>query len=285
MGALSPKEVHFCTDGQTDVVLDTPYIVGADELSIYLNGMMAVAGQDYDEIDAVTIRFRYQLSSEDIIIGQHHVLLDGRNITVIDDTDNSLFKKYGEIVTLLENQKYVLSFKQGEQSFDSTFYTRLNPFYSTLKIIRADLGTVIDDVPDDRLVYLIFDNSILSQNIASEENLGLLESENKTPYVFKQFVRYRTELDLMMAVYLLLSGRQGSQSRILGELEILSRSDFGSMDIGKILGDLKMKLRQWEKLLRGSSVSSPVRGAVRGGSSSPYPLTSPRRTNSDGVSG
>lgn len=283
MATFSPKEVHFGTDGLTDIVLENVYVTGGGELSVFLNGMMSVVGNDYIELDEKTIRFNFQLSSEDIVIIQHHVTFVDKNITIISDADRSLFQKYGEFETLLENQKYTLTFRQEEQEFESVFYTKLNPFYSTIKTIRADLGNILDDVPDGRLIYLIFDNSILSQNIASEENLQLLESEEKTPYVFKQFVRYRTEMDLMTAVYLLLSGRQGSVSKILGELEILHRNDFGSMDISKILKDLKMKLREWEKQLRGSSASSPLRGAVRGGTSNPYPLTSPRRTNTDGV--
>ncbi|WP_421019347.1 hypothetical protein, partial [Klebsiella pneumoniae] len=80
----------------------------------------------------------------------------------------------------------------------------------------------------------------------SEENLQLLQSQDKIPYVFTQFVRYRTELDIMSAVYLELSGRQGIENKILGELTIMRRREFGMADLRTILGDLKTKLKEWE---------------------------------------
>lgn len=283
MPTFSPQEVHFAVDGQTDIILDHPYLVGQGELAVFLNGMLAVIGEDYTEVDEVTIRFAFQLSSDDIVITQHHVYFDDKNITVIGEKNRSLFQRYGDVETLMNNQKYTLSFVHADQEFSTSFYTKLNPFYSTIKRIRSDLGDIIDDVTDERLSFLIFDNSILSQNIASEENLALLESEEKVPYVFKQFVRYRTELDLMTSVYLKLSGRQGEVKKTLGELEISRKQNFGALDLKGILSELKGKLKEWEKALRGTTTSSPVRSAIRGGTTNPYPLSSPRMTNTNGV--
>lgn len=283
MPTFSPQEVHFAVDGQTDVVLDHPYLVGQGEIAVFLNGILSVIGEDYIELDEYRIQFTFQLSSDDIIITQHHVYFDDKNITVIGEKNRSMFQRYGDIETLLHNQKYTFSFVHADQEFSTSFYTKLNPFYSTIKRIQSDLGDIIDDVTDERLAFLIFDNSILSQNIASEENLALLESEDKVPYVFKQFVRYRTELDLMTSVYLQLSGRQGEVKKTLGELEISRKQNFGALDLKGILSELKGKLKEWEKLLRGTTASSPVRSAIRGGSTNPYPLASPRMTNTTGI--
>lgn len=285
MPTFSPQEVHIGVDGQTDIILDHPYLVGQNELTVYLNGMLAVIEMDYIEVDEITIRFNFQLSNDDVIITQHHVYFEDRHITIIGEKDRSLFQKYGEIETLMYNQRYTLGFRYKDQQFTNSFYTMLNPFYSTPKRIHTDLGEILSDVEDHRLALLIFDNSILSQNIASEENLALLESESTVPYVFKQYVRYRTELDIMTSIYLMLSGRQGSVSKVLGELEVTRQQNFGSLNLNSILGDLKAKLKEWEKALRGTLSSSPVRSAVRGGSSSAYPLATPRRTNTDGITG
>lgn len=275
MTILSPQNVYFAEDGQTEVVLDTPYLFDGS-LQVFLNGMLSVRGEDYYETDAMKITFAYQLSSTDVIITQQQTLIN-ESITVINDSPKeSLYKKYGEAETLLPNQKYTMRLKHMDQEFTSTFFTRLSPYYTNVPLMHTDLGDVISDVPDDRIMMLIYNNSILANNIASEENLELLETEEKTPYVFKQYVRYRTELDLMMAVYLQLSGRQGSVNKILGELEIKRQYTLGSTDINAILEDLKRKLKEWEELLRGKN-RTLASSAVRGGKDS-YPLYNPRRT-------
>lgn len=275
MTVLSPQNVYFTEDGQTEIVLDTPYLLDGS-LQVFLNGMLAVRGDDYFETDPTKITFSYQLAATDVVITQQQTVIN-QNITVINDSPKeSLYKKFGEVETLLPNQKYTLRMKHMEQEFTSTFFTRLNPYYSNVPIIRTDLGGVIGDIPDDRIMMLIYNNSILANNIASEENMALLEEEEKVPYVFKQYVRYRTELDLMMAVYLQLSGRQGSVNKILGELEIKRQYTFGSMDLEAILDDLKRKLKEWEDLLRGKN-RTIASSAVRGGKDS-YPLYNPRRT-------
>lgn len=275
MTVLSPQNVYFVEDGQTEILLDTPYLLDGS-LQVFLNGMLAVRGDDYYETSTLAITFAYQLASTDVVITQQQTVVN-QSITVINDSPKeSLYKKYGDEETLLPNQKYTLRLKHMEQEFTSTFFTKLTPYYSNIPLIHTDLGDVISTVPDDRIMMLIYNNSILANNIASEENLELLETEPKIPYVFKQFVRYRTELDLMMAIYLQLSGRQGSVNKILGELEIKRQYSFGSMNIDAILDDLKRKLKEWEGLLRGKN-RTIASSAVRGGKET-YPLTTPRRT-------
>lgn len=283
MPTFSPQEIYLTEDGQTDIVFIHPHIVGSGDIMVFLNGMLCVRNEDYREIDEYTIRFSYQLSANDAVIIQHQIYFDDKKITVISDSSISLFQRYGDEQTLFPTQKYTLTFKHGTQVFTSSFHTVIDPLYSTVQTIKNDLGEIVSDIPDERILYLIFQNSILSQNIASEENLALLESEVKIPYVFKQFVRYRTEMDIIIAIYMLITGRQGSVTKTLGELKIDRRYTWGTTIIEPILADLKEKLKEWEKLLRGSSgFVSPVATAVRAGASSPYPLTSPRRGSGGG---
>lgn len=276
MAILSPQNVYFTEDGQTEIDLDSPYLSDGS-LQVFLNGMLAVRGDDYLETNPLKITFTYQLSATDVVITQQATLIN-QNITIINDSaKESLYKKYGTEETLLPNQRYTLRMKHMDQEFSSTFFTKLNPYYSNESLIRTDLGDVISTVPSDRIMMLIYNNSILAYNIASEDNIGLLEEEEKTPFVFKQYVRYRTELDLMTAVYMQLSGQQGSVNKILGELEIKRQHSFGSMNINSILNDLKRKLKEWETLLRGVAQKTIAAAAVRGGKDT-YPLFNPRRS-------
>lgn len=284
MAIFTPQEIHFAQDGQTDIKLNHYYMVGANELKVYLNGMLAICGPegagDYEEIDNHTIRFHYQLSQDDVIVAEHRIFFDDKKISVIGEKKEGLFQKYYEdksVQTLLPNQTYKVRFIYDGQEFESSFQTVINPLYSTVRTIREDLGDITLNIPDSRLLYLIYQNSILSQNIASEENLALLESEEKTPFVFKQYVRYRTEMDIMTSIYLTLSGKQEKISKVLGEMEIEKRGEFKLNGIKDVLSDLKIKLKKAERALTGENASSPLRTAVKGGSDS-YPLTSPRLT-------
>ncbi len=275
MGNLSPQNIYFVEDGQTDITLDIPSAQDGS-LNVYINGVFAVLGQDYIELDPITIRFNYQLSSSDVIITKH-TNVTNQKVTVINDTPKpSLYKKYGEAQTLLPNQKYTLKFVQGDQEFEAVFYTLLDPFYSTYEIISMDLGEIVDAIPKDRIQLLIHNNSILSQNIASEENLSLLESEEKTPFVFRQYVRYRTELDILMNRFLTSSLDQGRVKKMLGELEIEREGKFSLADVKGLIGDLKKKLADAEKALIGVQTRTIAASAVRGGADS-YPLATPRR--------
>ena len=278
MATFSPQEVYFVEDGQQKIELDHPYIIGSNTIQVFLNGILAVLGKDYVEATETSIQFEYQLSSEDVIIVQRKVDIEGVSVSVIGKAGNSLYQKFGDKDTLHKNQKYKLTFRYGDQVHETAFTTRIEPLYSTYEMIVNDLGPITSDIPEERILFLIFQNSILSQNIASEENMQLLKSQAVTPFVFKQYVRYRTELDIMSAVYFELSGRQGIENKVLGELTIMRRREFGMADIRTILGDLKAKLKEWDRKLRGWDKTSPLRGAVRGGSANPYPLNTPRRS-------
>ena len=273
MPILSPQNIYFCENGQREIKLDSPYVLGGS-LLVYLNGQLSTVGEDYEETDDRTITFLYQLSSADVVVTQQKTAMNV-NISVINDSIKaSIYKKYGEKNTLLPNQKYTFTLTHGDQEFVTSFFTRLEPYYSTVQVIRMDLGDVISYVPDDRIMLLIHNNSINANQIASEDNLALLESEEKTPYVFKQYVRYRTELDLIMATYLKVSGQQGAVDKLLGELEIKRQVTLGSLDLKAMLNDLKNKLKEWETLLRGTT-NTLAASAVRGGKDS-YPLYNPR---------
>lgn len=283
LSSFSPQEVHFISDGQTDIVVSDPYVTGMNQLTVYLNGILAVVNEDYEEVDHQTIRFHFQLSSDDIVITEHRVYFDDKKITVIGDKNRSMFQQYGELQTLLPTQKYTVTFTHDDQLFTKEFYTRMDPSYSTIRIIRGDVGEVFNSVRDPQLAFQIYQNSVLANNIASEENLTLLEDEEKIPYVFKQYVRYRTELDLLIAIYMAISGRGSTEKKVLGELEIEYK--WRLSDIKPLLEELKQKLKPWEKQLTGKTAASLVASAVRGGSSNAFELTSPRRNFADGTGG
>lgn len=278
MATFSPQEVFMIEgDDQTDVTLAHPYVVGTSELLVFLNGFLIVQDEDYTEVDEYTVRFTDGLSADDVVVIRHQVYFDDKLVSIIGRPKNSLFQTKGTVATLMPNQSYKLKFSYDQQHLSISFDTVLTPLYSNVQLLKNDLGDISEDLQDKRLLLLIYENSILAENIASAENKALLASEAKTPYVYKQFVRYRTELDIMTAVYMSLTGRNGSEKRVLGQFNVERRRELGMVNIDVILKDLRAKLQEWERTLRGSStLASPLATAVRGGTSKPYPLTTPR---------
>jgi hypothetical protein len=289
MATFSPQEVHIPTDGQTEITLSHPYELGKNALTVYLNGILAVPGTDYVEVDQFKIQFLYQLSSQDVVVTQHQVYFSDKLVEVISDT-KGLFSRYGTGDRLLNNQKYTAIFNYNGQTFQTTFYTKMSPLFTSLPVIKNDMADAFDSFDEYKLLLQIYLNSVLALNIAGEDQLkeiqDALNNGTQLPYYAKQFVRYRTELDMMLAIYFSLSGRSGvSERKQLGELTVDRSNRFvATMNIEPLLAELKTKVATWEKILRGNKSKSPVRSAVRGGSSNPYPLTSPRRGSWGGSS-
>lgn len=282
MATFSPQEVHIPLDGQTDIKLSHPYEMDKHAISVYLNGMLSPINFDYIELDQYTIRFKFQLSSEDVVITQQSVWFDDKVVSVIGEKDAGLFSKYGAGKRLLENQKYTAIFKYADQTFTTSFFTKMSPMFSSVSVIKSDMADAFDSFDINQLMMQIYLNSVLALNIAGETQLEeintAMTAKTQLPYYAKQFVRYRTELDMMTALWMSLSKSSGtSEKKTLGELSVERRNSFlGTQNIEPFLSDLKEKSKTWEKLLRGGTTSSPMATAVRGGSSYAYPLTSPR---------
>lgn len=286
MSSFSPQEVHFPNDGDTRITLDYPYQTDGQSLKVYLNGMLAVIDYDYIEYDTTTIEFKYQLSGEDVVVTEHRIYLNQKIVDVINDRDTGLFHKYGIEDRLMENQKYSVVFDHGFSKLETHFYTKIYPLFTNVPTIRNDFQGMFEEIADHQILFQIYQNGVLAMNIAQTEEDGsgtsqqqdiqdAVDNRTQIPFYARQFVRYRTELDFVLAIYFAISGKGGAQSKVLGSLEIERRYRLG--EIEPLLKELKSRLKPWEQELRGSSGTRIAASAVRGGNNNPYELTSPRR--------
>lgn len=280
MATFAPMEVHVPTDGQTAITIGHPYVVGASELKVYLNGVIAIIGNDYVETDNQTITFNFQLSHEDLVITQHEVYFEDKLVKVISEKGQALFQKYGTENRLKQNQEYTMEFRHGSQTLKAKFFTVMNPMYSSIKIIRADFPDFFKSIADGTIAMQIYMNGVLVDNlIQTQIDAGSMEEDSVTDFQKKQYVRYQTELDLALGIYFAITGKPSSDHKVLGALEVEKR--YRLEDVKPLITELKAKLRPWEDAIKGRKLVSPLRTAVRGGSNMPYPLTTPRRV--DGV--
>jgi hypothetical protein len=174
-----------------------------------------------------------------------------------------MIQKYGKQKRLLENQRYTITFSlQGEtQTF--SFTSRYSPLYSTVKILRNDFPDLFEGFTDDALHFAIWQASILAQQIALEDQF----TDGKPSFAVKQYVRYKSEHDLIRSILISLGAQAGIAEKHLGEFKITK--EMKTPELEKILAALKEEIRKWENAM-GSVIRN--RGAVRAGQSAPYPL-------------
>lgn len=169
---------------------------------------------------------------------------------------------YGEEERLLPNQEYHLSLSiKGETLQDVQFTSRYTPLYSTVKIIRSDFRTLFADYTDHEIYQSIHMNSLLANELAGED----LSAD--TPFYAKQYVRYKTEMDIITEVMVKVTSQSGSQEKSLGEFRIAT--DFKAPKLDGILKLLQTRLMAWEIQLTGATVDAG--SSVRAGASE-YPL-------------
>lgn len=266
MASILVQDIYIPKDGQKIIYLSRPYNPGS--IRVLVNGDEAIVDEEYREAKE-SIEFLYELNSMDYVVVEQEIEFRRPNPRVIGDA----FKKTGDENRLMPNQRYDVKLSYQDQEFSYSFWTELSPLFTSVPIIRGDLGSVIDGIADSAIQFQIYQNSVLATQIAETP----INPEEELPLYVKQYVRYRTELDLLNAMFFAIAGKSGSDKKILGQMEVTRY--YKVEDVSKLIADIQNKLRGPETELRGLRM---VAGAVRGGNNAAYPLTSPRRDFTDG---
>jgi hypothetical protein len=172
--------------------------------------------------------------------------------------------KYGTETRLHENQLYTATLNLNGQTTIVTFTSKYNPLYSTLQLVRGDFRTLFSRFSDDDINRSIYLNSVLAIAIANP----VLDLTKDIPFYVKQYVRFKTELDLMTDIIFTLSTYGGSEEKLLGDMKIMK--EVKSKDLDKLLKRLEAHLAVWEIQLTG--IKGTPTGAVRAGGTV-FPLT------------
>lgn len=174
-------------------------------------------------------------------------------------------QKYGGTVRLMENQLYQVSFQLDGVSKQFSFTSRYSPLYTTIKILRNDFRDLFENIKDNTLNFQIWQTSLLANEIANEDSF----LNGKPNFAVKQYVRFKTEYDVVRNILIAVSSKAGSEDKKLGEFSITR--EFKTPDIEAILKDLGAELKKWE-----SAISDPLqnRGAVRANTNFPFSLAS-----------
>lgn len=175
----------------------------------------------------------------------------------------SLFKAYGS-ASLKYNHKYLFNVNIDKEDFSTDFVSKLDPFFTSVDKVRKDTGELLENVSDETISYLIYSNSKYVNEILSEKEV------DEIPYYAKQYVRYKTDMDLINAIYLTLSGRIGSVNKKIGIISIDKSMKIPY--INDMLGYFKDLAKKYEDMLDNIGDNGTVTAFVKASNTS-YPLS------------
>ena len=278
----SIKENYIAKEGQQIFVMDKPFIRGS--INVYLNGALQTFGDNADYVtlpDNGRIIFNRKISEGDIIsvisnreTDKVQVMSFGRR-----DNPNALYKKYTSVEKLKFNNRYKIQIKINDKDIEWQFVTRFTPMFCTVKKIQEDIGEFIQGFTEEYIMSVIHRNSweiVNKINEALEDDTASEDMSIEDPIVpdaetneytspnraVSNWVRFKTEIDLIYARYYGISYNYGSVTKTIGDISIQKSTKLPYID--ELLKRLKSDLEAAEEAIFGGMnfIGSAVKGSV-----------------------
>lgn len=269
MRKYSVNETYTASEGQQVFNIEKPFI--NDTISVFLNGVLQSFGEDKDYVtsqDTGRIVFMNPLDAGDTVSVISNVVSNKLNLEIISagraDKPNALYKKYGTVKRLKPNNKYEVCIVINKEQFKWNFVSKLSPMFLTSRKIWEDIGEFIEGFTEEYINSMLYRNSKevieLIDELANQED----PVENVTYSVdgdgnykgshsaVKDWVRYKTEIELIYARYYGISLRYGSQKKEIGDISIEKSTKLPYLD--NLLDGLKKKFEDSDEKIRGLNV-------------------------------
>lgn len=250
------NERYIAYDKQQRFTIPKPYVEGG--ITVHLNGSHVSNGKDLDyvEVDNYTISFNAPLNEGDIVVIESLYNNPKVSIDVIGNNNynpNTIFKKYGSIEKLKFNSKYNMCIKIKDDYVNWSFYSKLNPMLTTINKIRLDTGDLLENVPDVTIMKVIYLNSKEAVDLyeSLEDDSTSDSTSTSYPKILNTWTRYRTDMDLIHAVYLTISGKYGTAAKKVGVIDISQTIKLPY--INEMLSRFKQKFEQANEALKPNS--------------------------------
>lgn len=189
---------------------------------VSVNGEILTLNCDYTMFNG-ELNFSNPLSVGDKIIIKASILNNVKLITKNSYSKNALFKYYSSNAKLKSNQIYDFVLNVNGEEHTSKFLSKYDPFYTTIEKIRIDTGDLLINVPDSQIAKVIYLNSKEAYDKlleAASSDDGEETSITTIPTYAKNYVRYKTDIDFCFAIYLSISGKYGTQTKKVGDIQI-----------------------------------------------------------------
>ena len=282
MRKYSVNENYVASNEQQVFNIEKPFV--NDTISVFVNGVLQVLGEDKDYLtvqDTGKVIFNKPLSEGDIVSVISTVASNKINLEIISsgkaDKPNALYKKYGTVKRLKPNNVYEVHLCLDKDIVKWNFVSHLNPLFISSKKIWEDIGEFIEGFTERYINSMIYRNSIevieLIDELANQEeaieNVTYEINEDgdyiTTYRAIKNWVKFKTEIELVMARYYGISYRYGSIRKEVGDISIEKSTKLPYID--NLLDRLKDQFEEADKVIRGLNT---VASAIKGGDNYSY---------------
>lgn len=269
MRKYSINETYTASEGQQIFNVEKPFI--NDTISVFLNGRLQTFGEENDYVtsqDTGRIIFRVPLEAGDTVGVISNIVSKKVNLEIISpgraDKPNALYKKYGTVNRLKMNNKYEVCICIRKDMFRWNFISKLSPMFCTSKQIWKDIGEFIEGFTEEYINDVIYTNSkevieLIDELAAQEDPIenatySVDKDGNYTGSIsaVKNWVRYKTDIDLIYARYYGISLDYGTKRKELGDISIEKSTKLPYLD--QLLGRLNKMFDLADETIRGVDV-------------------------------
>lgn len=204
-------------------------------------------------VESVTIKvsdiLEYELTDENNL-DNYNFAIDNKTYIITPTGSLDGLRKASDYEITLSNVVDIIDRSISSVKID--FQTKISPFYTTVKVIRINLGSLITQIEDSEIRLLIYENSLWAYENVSDDQAFLID---EPILAATNYVICKTKLDLLERHYI----KSGAvESKQLADLRIMYGPALESIIQGKI-EKLEKCVKKNELLLTtGSSFIKPV---------------------------
>ena len=277
MKQYSINENYIASEGQQVFFIEKPFV--NDTITIFVNGRLQTLGEDKDYLtvqDTGKVIFHRPLAEGDVVSVITNVSTDKINLEIVStgkaDKPNALFKKYGNAKRLKQNNKYEVQMCVGTEIIKWHFVSKLNPLFVSSKKIWEDIGEFIEGFTEEYINSMIYRNSVevvelideLANQTDAVENVtyevDVDGNYNTASRAVKNWVRFKTEIDLIYARYYGISYRYGSIRKEIGDISIQKDTKLPYID--NLLARIKDQWDEADAAIKGVNVVASAVKAI-----------------------
>ena len=272
------SELHMSNTNGDLFKIGVPYS-SSDKVSVLLNDEQTSFNiEQVDETDEEgnitntyeAVRVSNPLTQDDLL----NVLItkESNTLSVLTSANvnkpNTLFNKYqpkDATGKLLQNNRYLIHLNIDGEIIESSFRTKPNPMFATVKQIKEDIGEFIPDYTDEYIESVIYqksmnvidlidtlknqDDPIENVTYDTEAGTGTYITSDKA---VKNWVRYATDIQLIYAKYFGISYNYGSIKKTIGDITVERNTKLPYID--QLLDWLKKAFDEADAIIRGINV-------------------------------
>ena len=256
---------YSASDMQQSFKVDKPFV--KDAISVFVNGKLMTLGNDADYVaipDTGRIAFKTPLSEGDKVSIVSTAEDGNLSLDVVARNGSTrrkgLFQRYGDTIKLAYNNIYEANFVICGKVVNWKFETKRTPFFANVKEIFQDIGEFIEGYTNKQVSDVIYTNSVqvveLIDELADKDiqnvTYTIIDDTYESTYrAVKNWVKYKTEIDLIYSRYFGISLNYGSIKKEIGDIKVEKSTKLPYLD--NLLSRLKGWWDEADQEIRGTN--------------------------------